>query len=100
MFNGMIRRGISTNDIRHFVVKQAAQCRIYKSTNPKLEKVAMRIKRMDALALAKRLRQAKHRCKMSLISAHSDLDKANRVIDRINRLASQTRRNREQELPC
>ena len=88
MFNCMIKEQVPTNDVRQFTVKQAAQCRIYKQTNRRLEKVAMKIKRSDALALAKRIRQEKHRYKRSLTSFHHDKSLANQIIDRTNRRAS------------
>ena len=89
MFNRMIREGVSTNDIRHFSVKQAEQCRVYKKTNLCIEKVAMKSKRTDALALVKRLRQIKHRTKQSLKAIYTDdIKKAHRIIDKINRKAS------------
>ena len=89
MFNKMIRGGVSTNDIRHFSVKQAAQCRIYTKTNLHMEKIAMKHKRKDALAFVKRLRQEKHRTKLSLEMIYEDdRKKVRTIIDRINRRAS------------
>ena len=46
MFNRMIKEQVPTNDVRHFTVKQAAQCRVYKQTSRRLERVAMKFKRM------------------------------------------------------
>ena len=92
MFNKMIRLCLSTNDIRQFSVNQAAQCRVYKKTNLRIEKVAMKGKRSDALALVKRLRQRKHRVKQSLRSIYKDdPTKAAKKIDDINRRVSSYR---------
>ena len=105
MFNYMIKKQVSTNDVRHFIVKQAAQCRVYKQTNRRLERVAMHMKRSDAIALAKRLRQQKHRSKTS-IRHYFDREIANNLIDKINRKASVYRRDliiekKDKELlPC
>ena len=81
MFNSMIRRHVATNDVKQFAIKQAAQCRVYKSISLKLEKVAMKLKRADALAYAKRLRQEKYKIKQNLISTFEDKKKAKKIID-------------------
>ena len=65
MFNSMIRMKIATNDIRQFSLKQAAQCRVYKGPNLRLEKSAMRNKRKDLIAHVKRMQQEKYRVKKS-----------------------------------
>ena len=90
MFNSMIRMKIATNDIRQFSLKQAAQCRVYKGPNLRLEKSAMRNKRKDLIAHVKRMQQEKYRVKKSLISLYNDRDlkKIGQVIRRINHGAS------------
>ena len=86
LFNDLIRKGLSTNDVQQFALKQAAQCRVKKQISPKLLKVAMKLKRMDALAHVKRLKQEKYRIKKSLLT--NDTDKAKKRIDTINKRAS------------
>ena len=92
MFNSMIRRKIPTNDIRRFAVKQATQCRVYRQTNSRMEGIALRIKRMDAIAFAKRQRHIKHKNKLSLIACYSDKDRAKKIINRINTNAREYKR--------
>ena len=84
MFNDLIRKKIPTNDIRHFTLKQAAQCRVYQQPNHKLEMVAMKMKRKDALAHAKRLRQSKKKTKYLLLGETAELNKTKKKIHDIN----------------
>ena len=86
LFNEMIRKGLSTNNVRQFALKQAAQCRVKRQTSPKLLKIAMKLKKIDALAHVKRLRQTKHRIKKLLLIGGED--KVRKRIDTINRRAS------------
>ena len=92
MFNSMIRRKLATNDVRNFAKKQAAQCRVYKQASHRLEKLAMKLKRMDAIASVKRLRSEKYKIKLSLMSSYSDKEKAKKVINNINYNASDYKR--------
>ena len=80
MFNKMIRKRVPTNDVRSFALKQAALCRVHKNVNSKIERVVMKIKRADALAYIKRLRQDKHRAKTSLLQAHETEEDARKII--------------------
>ena len=57
MFNSMIRKKVPTTDIRQFAAKQAAQCRVHKQISQKIVHLAMKVKRADAIAFAKRLRR-------------------------------------------
>ena len=90
MFTNMIRKKVATNDVRSFTLKQAAQCRIYKEASLRLEKVAMKIKKVDALAYAKRLNQEKNRIKQSLVIFSNDR-KTTRHIRYINKNSGEYR---------
>ena len=97
MFNNMIRDRVPTSDIRHFALKQAAQCRVYKQTNQRIERAAMKAKRNDAIASAKRLRQMKYKIKKKLLRAHKNKEKASRVIQKFNNKAREYRRALKQQ---
>ena len=86
MFNLMIRKGLATNDIRQFSLKQAAQQRVSKGPSLRLEKSAMKNKRSDLLAYEKRLKQQRLRLKRRLLSLYDEKDhrKISQVIRKIN----------------
>ena len=86
MLNKMIRQHVPTNDVMNFSLKQLALRRVHKETNCKIEKVAMKAKRDDALAFVKRLRRERYRLKLEILEFYEpDTTKANRVIDKINK---------------
>ena len=89
MFNSMIRKKVPTTDIRQFAAKQAAQCRVHKQISQKIVHLAMKVKRADAIAFAKRLRRAKYRNKNILISCYQVKEKVRKVIHEINNKASE-----------
>ena len=84
MFNCMIRRRVPTTDIRQFAAKQAAQCRVHKQISQKIVGLAMKVKRADAIAFAKRLRRVRHQNKQALIACYADKDKVRKVIHKID----------------
>ena len=92
LFNDLIRKRIPTNDIRHFTLKQAAQCRVYQQPNHKLEMVAMKMKRKDALAQAKRLRQKKKKTKYLLLGVSAEPNKTKKRIHDVNASAREYRK--------
>ena len=95
MFNLMIRKGLATNDIRQFSLKQAAQQRVSKGPSLRLEKSAMKNKRSDLLAYEKRLKQQRLRLKRRLLSLYEEKDhkKISQVIRKINWCANKLKKN-------
>ena len=69
MFKKMIKSGVTTNDVRHFVVNQSKLKRISQKVNMSLARSAMKIKLNDACAEANRLRQEK--CRLKRVLRHS-----------------------------
>ena len=67
MLNRMIRNGVSTNDVMSFSINQAMLRRVHKETNRKIKKTAMKVKRIDALALAKRSRRYRYEAKIKVL---------------------------------
>ena len=87
MLNRMIRSGIATNDVMSFSMNQAKLRRIHKEPSRKIEKAAMKLKRNDAIAHSKRLRQQRYRAKLHIFEVYGTegRNKATKLIGNINK---------------
>ena len=85
MLNKMIRNGVSTNDVMSFSINQASLRKVHKDTSRKIEKTAMKAKRNDALALAKRLRRKRYEAKLKVLKSYENNQKAYKSIRNINK---------------
>jgi len=89
MLNKMIRCGITTNDEKNFSLKQANLRGVHRETNPRIEKAAMKAKKLDAISHAKRLRRDKFHAKQALIASYMGLN--SKVQDRIAKINKNTK---------
>ena len=60
LFSTLIKMGLATNDVRHFVYKQTVHRKSNKKVDNKLKRSAMQSKLSDACSYAKKLRQTKN----------------------------------------
>ena len=64
LFKEMVKKGVMTNEVRHFVSNQAGMKRSDSSINFSLARKTMRSKLRDAYCTAHRLRQGKKKMQM------------------------------------
>ena len=68
MFRKMLSTGVSTNDVRSFVINQSKLNKSKSRIDPGILKAAMRNKLSDALACVNKLRQEKNKLRSKLFS--------------------------------
>ena len=73
-------RGLATNDIRNFVVKQTVHKKILTDVDARVRNCAMQSKLIDALAHAKRLRQTKNSLKQKILKKYRTKAKGKRIV--------------------
>ena len=66
MFRRMLATGVSTNDVRNFMINQSKSRRMKPGCDNRVMKAAMRSKLSDALSCSNRLRQTKNRLRKDL----------------------------------
>ena len=84
LFATLKRLGLSTNDVSSFVEKQLIHKKVVSHSDPKLRRVAMHSKLVDASAYAKRLRQEKNTWKQRIFKKYQgNKSKGKRVVDEL-----------------
>ena len=92
LFDTLIKKGLSTNDVTSFVTKQTLHKKVQICVDDKVRKSAMRSKLSDALAYAKRLRQEKNAAKKQVLKKYrSQKLKGREVLSELIQKYRQTR---------
>ena len=82
MFNKMIKKGVATQDVYHFVRKQSNLRKSSNKLDHKLLKANMRQKLNDACAYATRLRQVKSKLRQSVkVKYSNNKSSASRILN-------------------
>ena len=92
LFDALIKKGLSTNDVTSFVSKQTIHRKVNLCVDDKVRKLAMKSKLTDALAFAKRLRQDKNVAKRQVLKKYrSQKLKGKQVVSNLIQKYRQTR---------
>ena len=92
MFNRMLRKGLATNDVASFAMKQAARKKVYVEPDKKVIKAAMKSKRADAIAWLKRIRLTKFNTRKQLVETSNNKETTVNRINNMNKRANSMRK--------
>ena len=80
LISSLKSRGLATNDVKNFVVKQTIHKRVLTYVDARVRNCAMQSKLKDALAHAKRLRQIKNTLRSKILKQYKTKAKGKRVV--------------------
>ena len=86
LLSSLKKRGLSTNDVTHFVVKQTLHKKVDREIDNKVRMSAMTSKIVDATAYAKRLRQEKNTIRSRVLKKYQgSKSKGKRIVDNMDK---------------